>query len=420
MTIRDTAPEAPARMHWITADRLRVYPRIVLAVYLALAAFWIAGSEDLLDPGGKPIGADFIAFWSASSLTLSGTPVEVFDQDRMLEAGRAAVPSTTAIFPWFYPPQFQLAILPLAILPYIPAYLLWVVTTFAAFALVIRRIAPVPQTLWFLVAFPGTFINALHGQNGFLTGALLGGAILLLERRPLWAGVLIGLLSYKPHFGILIPLALLLGCHWRAFLAATGATLCFAAISTAVVGIDYWAAFFENLPLLREALERGLLPWSKMPTVFAGLRILGVGAEVAYLAQVSLGLGVAVMVALIWWRRTPIPLAGAALVSGSLLVSPYLYDYDLALLAVPIALVAWDGYRRGWAAGEREILILAWVTPLFVLGFTDQVGFSPAPLCLILVFAMIARRGLRAGPSPDTESRDVKKGLGRNDLTPSF
>ena len=99
-------------------------------------------------------------------------------------------------------------------------------------------------------------------------------------------------------------------------------------------------------------------------------------------------------------------LAGAVLACGSLLVSPYLYDYDLALLAVPIALVAWDGYRRGWQAGEREVLVLAWVTPLFVSGLAEHTGIPLAPLCLILVFAMIARRGFRAGPG------QKKEGLG--------
>ncbi len=410
MTIRDAAQTGPDRAHWITADRLRVYPRIFLAAYLVLAAFWFAGSRDLLDPGGKPIGYDFIAFWSASTLALEGTPGDVFDQDRFMEAGRRAIPSNTGIFFWLYPPQFHLMILPVALLPYIPAYLLWVLITFTAYAIVLRRIAPMPQTVWLLLAFPGTFINALQGQNGFLTAALFGGSILLLERRPLLAGVLIGLMSYKPHLGLLIPLALICGCQWRAFFAATATTLGFAAIGTAVVGIDYWAAFFENTAVLREILEQGMLPWYKMPTVFAGLRTLGLGVEMAYLAQAVLGLGVALTVALIWRRRTPIPLAGAALASGSLLVSPYLYDYDLALLAVPIALVAWDGLRRGWDAGEREVLVLAWVTPMLVAGLAEQTGLSFAPLCLILVFAMIARRAFRArfGAKVGAKEREVR------------
>src|SRR5438105_147271 len=65
------------------------------------------------------------------------------------------------------------------------------------------------------------FSNVGHGQNGFLTATLLGGGLIFLERRPILAGVLLGLLAYKPQFGLLIPLVLLATGRWTAIAAAT-------------------------------------------------------------------------------------------------------------------------------------------------------------------------------------------------------
>ena len=58
------------------------------------------------------------------------------------------------------------------------------------------------------LAFPAVFVNLGHGHNGFLTAALIGFALLWLDRRPVVAGILFGLLAYKPQFGLMIPLVL--------------------------------------------------------------------------------------------------------------------------------------------------------------------------------------------------------------------
>src|SRR5690606_23392799 len=175
--------------------------------------------------------------------------------------------------------------LPLAVLPYLPALALWLAATFAGFATVLRSVAPHSVTLWLALALPAGFINMLHGQNGFLIAALFGGAMLCLDRRPILAGLLIGLLTVKPHLGLLLPIALLAGGRWRAILAAAATALAFAAASAAVLGPESWSAFLANTGTAREQLEDGLLPWSKMHTVFAGARLLGLEVLPAYLLQ---------------------------------------------------------------------------------------------------------------------------------------
>ena len=180
--------------------------------------------------------------------------------------------------------------------------------------------------------------------------------MLVLERRPIAAGILIGLLSYKPHFGLLLPLALLCGRHWTSFFWAAGTTVAFAALSVAAFGVDTWIAFWDNAPLARAVFEDGLVRWAKIPSAFAALRLAGAGLTVAYAVQITIAVCIAATVALVWWRRPPLPLRAATLVAGTLAATPYLFDYDFALLAIPIALIAMDGYLRGWNAGERPIL----------------------------------------------------------------
>jgi hypothetical protein len=381
--------------HWLTLERIAAYPRIFVAIYAVAAVAWVALSANLVDYKGKPLGYDFITFWAGSLLVLGGGASMSFDLAHIFAAEQVAVPASSQIFLWHYPPTFHLVVLPLALLPYLTAYAVWIATTFALFAGVMRRFAPRPETLWLLLAFPGTFINAFHGQNAFLVAALFGGALLLLEKRPVLAGVLFGLMSCKPQLGLLVPVALLFGRQWAAFAAASVTTLAFAGLSAAVVGTDAWLAFWRNLPLVRLLLDSGDLPWVKIPSLYIALRMLGVAVPFAYALHAALALAVAATVARIWWRGGSLVLNGAVLAAGGMLVPPYLFDYDLALLAIPIAILAWDGVQRGWLPHEREVLAVAWLSPMAAPAIAQWLGAPVAVLCLLALFVVAARRAVQ-------------------------
>ena len=393
---RHTAPTGLPRPHWLNKRRLKAYPWLFLVAFAMIAGTWVVRSDVGLDVEGKPLGYDFVSFWSASSLALEGEAEASYQPERILEAGRLAIPDLDTQFIWSYPPTFHLVVLPLALVPFIWSYLLWFLVWLVPFVAVIRRLAPAPETLMLALAFPGTLLNLAQGQNGLMVAALFGAAMLLLGRRPVLAGILIGLLSCKPQFGLLIPIALIFGRHWTAFAAATLTTLAFAAVSLFAFGAQDWLAFFANLEFATAVLEDGRLPWAKMPSLFATLRLLGAPVDWAYAAQAAMALGAAVTVALVWWRPVPLPLAAAVLTSGSLLVSPHLNDHDLALLAVPIALIAWHAHQEGWRRGEREILAVAWLAPVITALVAEpthlQVGFP----CLLALFALAVKRALAA------------------------
>src|SRR5580704_12301615 len=189
---------------WLTSERLRGYALIVLTLSLAIAVIWVALADGLIDRNGKPIGTDFSNVWAAGKLVLDGEQAAPYDPARQHEAEREAFGGREVPFyGWHYPPLFLIVAAGLALLPYGWALLAWMALTLPAYLVVIRNIVPRPETLLVAAAFPAVLVNVGHGQNGFLTAALIGGSLLLLDKRPTLAGILFGLLVYKPQYGLL-------------------------------------------------------------------------------------------------------------------------------------------------------------------------------------------------------------------------
>src|SRR5215469_8428047 len=222
---------------WLSAARARGYSLILLAIAVIAMAGWIAMSDGLIDRNGKPIGTDFSNVYAAGELTWQGKPANAYDPTLQHAAEKATFGGREVPFyGWHYPPFFFAVAFLVASLPYALGLALWLVASFAAYLAAIRAILPRPETLLIAAAFPAVFINIGHGQNGFLTAALLGGALQLLDRRPWLAGMLIGLLAYKPQFGVLIPVALLAGQRWSSIAAAVATVAALVAISFATLG----------------------------------------------------------------------------------------------------------------------------------------------------------------------------------------
>lgn len=388
------------KQHWLGRERILLYSRTVVAgVVAAFAALWWL-SPALVDGKGRPIGTDFITFWGASHLALGGQAAAAYQLEEIFRAEQAAVPALRVTFAWFYPPTFFLLVLPLALLPYLLAYAVFMSSTLAAFTAVMRRIASGNAAMWCLAGFSGVWLNIMQGQNAFLTAALGAGCLLNLQARPVLAGVCLGMLAIKPHLALLFPLALLAAGAWCAMAAAALTALALLGLSVALLGIPTLAAFLDSLGLARHMLEDGSLPWHKMPSVFAALRMLGAPVWLAYGAQ---AMGACVAAWLVWraWRSDAAPgLRNALLMTASLLVSPYLYDYDLAWLAFPAAWLAAHAIGQGWQRGERELLAGLWLLPA-ALAPLAMLNLPVAPP-MLAAFAWLLWRRIRL--SHDGES----------------
>src|ERR1700726_4664930 len=194
---------------WLTSARARPYSLILLGISVIAVVGWIAVSDRLIDRNGKPVGTDFSHVSAAGTLTRQGRPAEAYQPAAQHAAEKAVFGGREVPFyGWHYPPFFFAIAFLVAAFPYAWGLAMWLGASLAGYLAAMRAILPRPETLLISSAFPAVFVNIGHGQNGFLTAALLGGALQLIGRRPWLAGVLIGCLAYKPQFGLLSPIPL--------------------------------------------------------------------------------------------------------------------------------------------------------------------------------------------------------------------
>jgi len=339
------------------------------------------------------VTGDFVLAWAASHLALTGHALDAYSIPSLIKAQQIAEPGPQDVYGWFYPPSYYLLILPLALLPYAAAYWSFMLSTLGGYLLVFRRIIRGKTAMWCLAGFSGLWGNLYCGQNGFLTAAIAGIALLSLERRPVLAGVFIGLLAIKPHLAVLFPVALLAIGAWRTLITAAVTAITFMAIGTLTLGTAVLKAFFASLGDARHlCLENGSLLWKKMPSVFAFLRLLGTPVTWAYVVHCIVAAVAVIAVWQVWRHCQNWNLRGAALMTATFLVSPYAYDYDLAWLAFPIAWLAVDGLRNGWLRGEREALVAAWLMPLLMSPIAGALKFQIGPLVLCSLLWITVRR----------------------------
>jgi alpha-1,2-mannosyltransferase len=382
---------------WLTASRARGYSLILLAICALAAAGWIASSDGLIDRNGKPLGTDFSNVYAAGALSWQGRAAEAYEPARQHAAEKAVFDGREVPFyGWHYPPFFFAVAVVVAAFPYAWGLAIWLAASLAAYLAVIRAILPRRETLLIAAAFPAVFVNIGHGQNGFLTAALLGGALHLLDRRPWLAGLLIGVLAYKPQFGVLIPIALLAGGRWNAIAAALATVAALLAVSFVTLGGGVWHAFADSMNFTQTVvLEQGSTGWEKIQSVFSAVRMWGAGVHTAYAVQTALALMLAASLAWLWQSDAAFELKASALATGSLLATPYVLDYDLVVLAVAIAFFARHGLSRGFRDFEISLLAAAWIMPLLTRVIAGVTGIPLGLLVSLTFYVFILRRAVR-------------------------
>jgi hypothetical protein len=361
----------------------------LLSVIAVIAA--VALSPGGVDPQGKPLGTDFISFYAASALARHD-PAAAYLPALHGAAQAAALPTMRYGYTTFlYPPPFLLLCLALSTLPYLAALGAWLAASLAALALPVSRLLPKSLGILPFFAFPGLLVNAGHGQNGCITGALFAGYMVIGERFPFLGGALLGALVIKPQLALAVPFALLAARRWRAIAGATAAWLGLCLLLLLALGPQAWRGFLAGGDAARTMLEQGQNGFPKLQSTFAALRLAGAGIDTAWAGQATVA--IAIIGALIWTarRRPGVPAEGAALAIAGLLVSPWSFDYDLALLARPLAWVA-AAARTGFRPWEKIVLLTAYCLPLFSRAVADNTAIALGPLVLLALFWVVQRR----------------------------
>lgn len=403
---------------WLTRERVAVYSAILLVLCMAAIGWMLATRDGLNDFKRRPIGTDFSNVYSAGKWVLAGRPDAPFSPPLQHQMEKRVFGDDTPFYGWHYPPVFLGLAALLALMPYLLSLLVWQLTTLVAYLGVIRAIVhdamPVPTTTlplfermglvgdkggrlpyWLLpaLAFPAVFVNIGHGHNGFLTAALIGGGLLLIDRKPVVAGILFGLLCYKPQFGMLLPLVFGISGRWRVFFTAGATVIAVCLLTWFFFGTQTWIAFRESLEFTRTVvLEQGDTGFHKIQSPFAALRLWGAPVNVAYAAQAAAVATVAIVLAILWRSAAAFEMKAVALLAGALLSTPYLLDYDLVVMGPAIAFFVAYGFRRGFFPYEKSLLAFVWLAPLLTRALAENFYIPLGLIALIVLFGLAVRR----------------------------
>jgi alpha-1,2-mannosyltransferase len=378
---------------------LRALQGLALAVFLSFCILWVQWQTSA--PGVSKLSGDFVSFWTAGKLALQGHAAEAYTKlpHFALQLDLHHDPGW-GYLAFFYPPFFLLLCAGFALLGYFPALCVWLVTTLGCYVAALRALLPkgrragVPVWVVFL-GYPAVMINAGFGQNGFLSAGLLGGAAVWLDRRPALAGMCLGCLAYKPQLGVIVPLALIVARRWRCFAFAVATVLALAAAATLAFGTEIWPAFLAGMADARR-------DWMEPPnplylvywiTVFGAVRLHGGSLALAYGAQAVVTAAAAFILLHALWQRPPGGRSGraevAAIAACVPFCSPFMLEYDLIILAVPMAWLLGEALHNGFRRGELAALVAAFLAPaLFKISAFDnalKLGVIAAAALLLVV-----------------------------------
>jgi alpha-1,2-mannosyltransferase len=391
-----------------------VYARFTFAfgvIFLCVAAVYFFSAQSFsftrpsIDYAGFAVGRDFINNWMGGRSAFSGGPAPWFDfatYNAALQAitGHPDLPP----YHWSYPPHLILFIWPLGLLPYLPAYVLWCVAGLALYLFAARAGGVAPRHMLFLAVAPGVLVNVLGGQNGFLTAALLIGGLANLDRRPIFSGVLFGILTIKPQFGLLLPVLLLVTGRWRVIAAAIVTAAVLAAVTAIWFGPDVWLDYVRKvMPYQQQAIiDAGKFGWVAVASPFVDAQRIGISADAAWIIQALASCSAFAMVVWTFWRKRDPVLSLALFVTATFLFTPYIFNYDMVVLGFVAARLR---ERTDNTLADHVLVLAVWILPLAML----PLGLAGIPIASLVLPALAGRLiwRLRRGEMPASIDTDA-------------
>jgi alpha-1,2-mannosyltransferase len=326
------------------------------------------------------IGRDFLNTWMGGRSFFSGGPAAWFDLRVYNDTLRQMLGSSYPEVYWSYPPHMVLLVWPFGLMPYVLAYITWCVIGIALYLLVCSSAIPRDRLLFLAVA-PGVAVCVFFGQNGFYTAALLIGGLLSLDRRPVLAGVLFGILTIKPQLGLLLPVILLLERRWVTIASAIVTAAALVAATGMLFGWNVWIEFWQKVVPQQVWLtetSNGLL-FAMVGSLFYGARLIYLPLGVAWAIQYAAAALAFAAVTWTYWKRRDPALSLALFVTATFLVTPYILNYDMVVLGFVVALLR---DRADNTAADHRLLIAVWSLPVTMM-LAALVWIPLAPIVLI-------------------------------------
>lgn len=389
---------------WLGRRRVLAMSAVLLTAEVLLFIFLTLVSYGLVAPQAKPTATDFVSFYAAGSLAAAHIPEAAYDRTAQYEAEQAATVHGIAYDYFFYPPVYLLLCRALAVLPYSLAYLVFEAASLALYLAVMRAILKLAWSDWLVpvLAFPVLFWTLGYGQNAFLTAALFGGASLLIDERPGIAGFLFGTLCYKPHFGLLVPVALAAGRRWTAFAAAALTLALWVGLSLALFGWTTWHAYLTSF-FAAEGMAQFQMEHFNLAgyiTLFSSARLAGAPVALAQVIQAVGTVSAAALVGWVWWRDCSLPVRAAALAAATLAAIPFAALYDLMLATIAMAWLVRAGCQTGFLPNEAPVIALIYLVPLLALHVGIDFRIPLGPLPALALMALCTARALHEKRAP--------------------
>jgi hypothetical protein len=405
-----TRADAPATRSAV--DELYYKWMIAAAVFfvvLEISYLTLAGlpplSKPWVDGTNFVYGRDFLNTWMGGRSMFAGGPEPWFDVRTYNDALRAMLGTPYQEHYWSYPPHVMLFIWPFGLMPYLPAYFVWSALGVALYvwacSVAIRR-----DRMLFVAVAPSIAVCIFFGQNGFYTSALLIGGLVNLDRRPILAGVLFGILTIKPQLGMLLPVILLLERRWLVIASAVVTTAILVALTSLLFGWHIWIEFYQKIiPQQQWLTENGAgLMFCMVPTVFYAARLLFMPLGVAWALQGVVSALVLAGLVWVYWKRRDPALSLAYFITATFIFTPYILNYDMVALSFVVALLR---DRADNTMRDHWWLLAVWSLPVTMMFAT--LAFIPLGPIVLIAFAwrLLKRLAPGEGAAVPTASADI-------------
>ena len=374
----------------LTEKRISFYCSAIIGLYVILCIVFVKNAF-----GPENVFNDFVQYRAAGILASSEKAQLVYDRTVLREVQRELAHEDSVDLRFSYPPIYLLFLEPLSMLPSSLAFVLFIVPPLGAFVFFAQKTANHPLGMKVALAFPGIILNINYGQNGFVSAALLGGALYLLETNPCLSAVLMGFLCYKPNIALICPFLLLFSKRFRELAVFTVTVLTLVLISIVLYGIETWGAFLGNLSAVFEAVKESPEILYRMGTLFASLKIAGVHDSTALRIHSVFMVVLLVLVCYLWYRFNASDLVKSITVSAAILMTPYLFEYDLILVGLSIAWFYRGATKTPLTHNEKSILFLCWLLPFISRHLATATNIGIAPIAVLMIMAIALQRLFR-------------------------
>lgn len=348
---------------------------------------------------GQVFGRDAHNLWIAGRILLEeGSARHIYDNAAFTAFQTNIAGSGIGWNSYFYPPPAFLTAAFIGLMPYPIALPIYTLLGLTAFLVAIGAPHFKRPALLLLLIAPMTSFNMIMGQNGLISAALLIGGLRLLTCRPILAGVLFGLLAFKPIIGLLIPPLLLIRKDWVAFFSATATVVITALLPALLWGTEVWTLFFTDAmaiqqTVLHHAVGIGML---MIPSAFNSGRLLGLDTTSAYAIHIFFAAGTLIIFLRHFLNSTskqnkPLSTQDILLFTlATAMISPYMHNYDLSMVEGAILLYCFSMREEPVTPAHAFLIMACWCTGLLSL-FANMAALPIAPVIMMMALCIVAR-----------------------------